>query len=202
MNSPAVRTERLVLTACLSLLAACAPRAADSADEGADAVVETRPADEVATAAHVPLPTDAVPDLDPASDSAGATIGGDASGMPDSREQLDRARAEAGCDIPETVYDLNDIRVYCALPADARAFLERENTCQHVAGEEAYDEARGRELAAAAEAFCNGRERLFAGLLDAHGDDCSVRLLLLDVGRRYDLLTGVPPDDCPPGISR
>lgn len=202
VSLPAVPTKRIVLAACLSLLAACAPRAADSADEGADAVVETPHADGVATAAQVPPPSDTVPDADPATDSAGATVGGDASGMPDSREQLDRARADAGCDIPEAVYDLNDIRVYCALPADARAFLERENTCQHFAGEEAYDDARAEELAAAGETFCDGRERLFAGLLDTHGDDCTVRHLLLDVGTRYDLFTGEAPEDCPPGAAR
>jgi hypothetical protein len=188
VNSPAVPTKRIALLACLSLLAACSPRAADSHVEGTDAAPPVAASDGVA-APDIVAPS-------PAVDTA--AIATDAStGMPD-LDELERARANAGCEVSNDIGDVDDIRIYCAMPADVRAFLERENTCQHFAGEEAYDEERRVELEAADKRYCEGRERIFADLYARHHEDCALREALIGVGNRYDLFTDVAPDHCRP----
>ncbi|MET4615322.1 hypothetical protein ABIA71_000885 [Stenotrophomonas sp. 2619] len=192
-------TKRLALVGCLSLLAACSPQAGDSDTRPADAApvaaapaaATPAPATEVAADAAVTPAADAPTDMD-----AGADVDDDA-GMPD-LEQLQRARAAAGCEVSNDVGELADIRIYCAMPADVRAFLERENTCQHFAGEEPYDEERRQELEQASADYCDGRERIFAALYARHHDDCTIRHALRGVGKRYDLFTGPVPADCQP----
>ncbi len=113
-------------------------------------------------------------------------------------DALQQAHAQAGCDVPRDLGNLGDIGIYCTMPADVRAFLERENTCQHFAGEEAYDAARKRDLEAASAEFCDGRERRFEALYERYFDDCAIRHALIGVGKRYDLFTDTAPDYCRP----
>jgi hypothetical protein len=165
---PAVPINRAALIAFLSLLVACSPRAADSSgDVAADAV--TQPAAAVAPAADEADEPDAV-----------ATL----ADTPDEEQQ---ARAAAGCSVPDDVAFVQDIRIYCGMPADVQAFIERENSCQHFAGEEPYDDARRRELEAAIARFCDDREKIFADLVARHRDDCAIRQALIGVNLRYDL---------------
>lgn len=160
--------NRAALIACLSLLVACSPRAADSTgDVAADAV--TQPAAAVAPAADEADEADAV-----------ATL----ADTPDEEQQ---ARAAAGCSVPDDVAFVQDIRIYCGMPADVQTFIERENSCQHFAGEEPYDDARRRELEAAIARFCDDREKIFADLVARHRDDCAIRQALIGVNLRYDL---------------
>lgn len=154
-------TKRLALVACLSLLAACSPHAADS-------TVDTAP--DVAIA-----------------DAPGTTADAAVATLPDSVDTLEQARAKAGCAVPDDVYFLEDIQIYCSMPADVQAFLARENTCQHFAGEEPYDDERRRELDAANAEFCEGREKNFDDLVARHRDDCTIRQALIEVNQRYDL---------------
>lgn len=181
-------TKRIVLLACLSLLAACSPRAADGTVDGVDA------ASPVVGKEAVAAPE--IPAQSPATENP--LIESDANtGMPD-LDDLERARANAGCEVSNDIGDVDDIRIYCAMPADVRAFLERENTCQHFAGEEAYDQERRVELEAADKRYCQGRERIFADLYERHHADCALREALIGVGNRYDLFTDVAPDHCRP----
>lgn len=103
-------------------------------------------------------------------------------------EALDKARAAADCPVPEDVYDVDDVRIYCAMPADVQAFLARENTCQHFAGEEAYDDERRRELEEASAQYCEGREKIFTDLVARHHGDCATRAALIGINGRYDLV--------------
>ena len=181
-------TKRIALLVCLALLAACAPRAADSNAEGVDAAAPVAARDAVAapdSAAESPAAENPVIEADTNTNT----------GMPD-LDDLERARANAGCEVSNDIGDVDDIRIYCAMPADVRAFLERENTCQHFAGEEAYDEERRVELEAADERYCQGRERIFADLYARHHEECALREALIGVGNRYDLFTDVAPDHC------
>ncbi|WP_421570553.1 hypothetical protein [Stenotrophomonas sp. PD6] len=173
---------RLALPMLLVLLAACSPRAAE------------QQVDPAAAAAVAPAPEPAAVTQPAAAPEDTVTAAAD--DTPDPFEELQRARAEAGCEIPEDVYDLDDIRLYCTLPADVRTFLARENTCQHFAGEEPYDDARRAELEQASAEYCDGREQRFADLFEQHRDDCSIRGALIDIGNRYDLFTLVAPDPC------
>ena len=161
-------TKRLALVACLSLLAACSPQAADSA---ADVTPK-------ATASDPAAPPGAA---EPAPAVAPATTPSTGD------EALDQALAAAGCPVPGDVYDVEDVRIYCQMPADVQAFLARENTCQHFAGEEPYDDERRRELEEASATYCEGREKIFTDLVARHHDDCAVRSALIDINGRYDL---------------
>ncbi|RTQ89043.1 MULTISPECIES: hypothetical protein [Stenotrophomonas] len=162
-------TKRLALIACLSLLAACSPQAADST---ADAAPKAAP---VEPAVEAPAAVEASAEAEPSADLSS----GD--------EALDKARAAAGCPVPEDVYDVDDVRIYCAMPGDVQAFLARENTCQHFAGEEAYDDERRRELEEAGARYCEGRERIFTDLIARHRGDCAIRDALIGINGRYDL---------------
>lgn len=190
-------TKPIALAACLSLLAACSPQAGDSGAHPVDAV----PAAASPAAATSAAVAEEAPDVSVApGDDALTDTDADADdvGMPD-LEQLQRARAAAGCEVSGDVGSLADIRIYCAMPADVRAFLERENTCQHFAGEEPYDEERRQELEQAAAEYCDGREQIFAALYERHHDDCAIRHALRGVGKRYDLfIDPVPAADCQP----
>ena len=164
-------TKRLALIGCLSLLAACSPQAADNA---ADAT----PADPAVTAApavEAPAAVEAIAEAEPATE------------QPSGEEDLDKVRAAAGCPVPEDGYDIDDVRIYCAMPADVQAFLARENTCQHFAGEEPYDDERRRELEEASAKYCEGREKNFTDLVARHRGDCAVRAALIGINGRYDL---------------
>lgn len=162
-------TKRLALIGCLSLLAACSPQATDST---ADAAPKTAPVEPAVTAAPA---VEATAEAEPSTD----LTSGD--------EELDKARAAAGCPVPEDVYDVDDVRIYCAMPTDVQAFLARENTCQHFAGEEPYDDERRRELEEASAKYCEGREKIFTGLVARHRGDCAVREALIGINSRYDL---------------
>lgn len=155
-------TKHLALLVGLSLLAACSPQAADSA---AGAATQNAPA------AAAPPPA----------------AGHSAAALPSGDPELDQARASAGCAVPADVYDVEDVRIYCRMPADVQAFLARENTCQHFAGEEPYDDERRRELEDANARYCEGRRTLFDGLVARHRDDCSIRQALIAINGRYDL---------------
>nr|WP_219629821.1 hypothetical protein [Stenotrophomonas maltophilia] len=168
----AVPTKRLALIACLSLLAACSPQAADSA---ANATPKATPAVTAAPAVEAPAAVEATAEAEPATD------------RPSGDEDLDKARAAAGCPVPEDVYDIDDVRIYCAMPADVQLFLARENTCQHFAGEEPYDDERRRELEEASAQYCEGREKIFTDLVARHRGDCAVRAALIGINTRYDL---------------
>lgn len=176
-------TKRIALALCVSLLAACAPRAVDSPAGDAAAAPATAPMAAAAQAAG--------PEVTTATEAT-------APEPPDALQALERARANAGCPVSEDVYDLDDIRIYCTMPEDVRAFLARENTCQHFAGEEPYDEERRRELDAANQQYCEGREQIFADLFARHHADCGLRQALIGVGTRYDLFTDTASDHCRP----
>ncbi|MGE8271840.1 hypothetical protein [Stenotrophomonas sp.] len=162
-------TKRLALIGCLSLLAACSPQATDST---ADAAPKTAPVEPAVTAAPA---VKATAEAEPSTD----LTSGD--------EEVDKARAAAGCPVPEDVYDVDDVRIYCAMPTDVQAFLARENTCQHFAGEEPYDDERRRELEEASAKYCEGREKIFTGLVARHRGDCAIRKALIGINSRYDL---------------
>lgn len=162
-------TKRLALIGCLSLLAACSPQATDST---ADAAPKTAPVEPAVTAAPA---VEATAEAEPSTD----LTSGD--------EELDKARAAAGCPVPEDVYDVDDVRIYCAMPTDVQAFLARENTCQHFAGEEPYDDERRRELEEASAKYCEGRRKIFTDLVARHRGDCAVREALIGINSRYDL---------------
>lgn len=172
--------KRAALIACLSLLAACSPQAADSTGEvAADAVTQPAIADSAAAA------------VAPAADEADA-----AATLAGTLDEDQQARAAAGCSVPDDVAFLQDIRIYCDMPADVQAFIVRENSCEHFAGEEPYDDARRRELEAAAARFCDGREKIFADLVARHRDDCAIRQALIGVNLRYDLSPGLDLKPC------
>ncbi|WP_336686151.1 hypothetical protein [Stenotrophomonas maltophilia] len=164
-------TKRLALIGCLSLLAACSPQAADNAADATPA----EPAVTAAPAAEALAAVEAIAEAEPATD------------LPSGDEDLDKVRAAAGCPVPEDVYDVDDVRIYCAMPADVQAFLARENTCQHFAGEEPYDDERRRELEEASAKYCEGREKIFTDLVARHRGDCAVRAALIGINGRYDL---------------
>lgn len=169
-------TKRLALIGCLSLLAACSPQAADSTADATPGSTPAEPAATAAPAAEAPAAVEATAEAEPST------------GLPLADEALDKARAAAGCPVPEDVYDVEDVRVYCTMPADVQAFLARENTCQHFAGEEAYDDERRRELEEAGARFCEGREKIFTDLVARHRDDCAIRAALIGINSRYDLV--------------
>lgn len=164
-------TKRLALIGCLSLLAACSPQAADNAADATPAV----PAVTAAPAVEAPAAVEATAEAEPATE------------QPSGDEDLNKVRAAAGCPVPEDVYDVDDVRIYCAMPADVQAFLARENTCQHFAGEEPYDDERRRELEEASAKYCEGREKIFTELVARHRGDCAVRAALIGINGRYDL---------------
>ncbi|MBH1432623.1 hypothetical protein I5U42_15070 [Stenotrophomonas maltophilia] len=164
-------TKRLALIGCLSLLAACSPQAADNATDATPAKAAVTAAPSVEAPAAVEATAEAEP----------------ATNLPSGDEGLDKARVAAGCAVPGDVYDVDDVRIYCAMPADVQAFLARENTCQHFAGEEPYDEERRRELEEASAKYCEGREKIFTDLVARHRGDCAVRAALIGINTRYDL---------------
>ncbi|HEL4832116.1 TPA: hypothetical protein UN269_004348 [Stenotrophomonas maltophilia] len=164
-------TKRLALIGCLSLLAACSPQAADNAADATPA----EPAVTAAPAVEAPAAVEAIAEAEPATE------------QPSGEEDLDKVRAAAGCPVPGDVYDVDDVRIYCAMPADVQAFLARENTCQHFAGEEPYDDERRRELEEASAKYCEGREKNFTDLVARHRGDCAVRAALIGINGRYDL---------------
>lgn len=164
-------TKRLALIGCLSLLAACSPQAADNAADATPA----EPAVTAAPAVEAPAAVEAIAEAEPTTE------------QPSGDEDLDKVRAAAGCPVPEDVYDVDDVRIYCAMPADVQAFLARENTCQHFAGEEPYDDERRRELEEASAKYCEGREKNFTDLVARHRGDCAVRAALIGINGRYDL---------------
>ncbi|KGM23697.1 hypothetical protein [Stenotrophomonas maltophilia] len=164
-------TKHLALIGCLSLLAACSPQAADNAADATPA----EPAVTAAPAVEAPAAVEAIAEAEPATE------------QPSGEEDLDKVRAAAGCPVPEDVYDVDDVRIYCAMPADVQAFLARENTCRHFAGEEPYDDERRRELEEASAKYCEGREKNFTDLVVRHRGDCAVRAALIGINGRYDL---------------
>lgn len=167
--------KRLALIGCLSLLAACSPQAADSTVDAAPNAAPIEPVVTAAPAVEAPAAVEATAEAEPSADLSS----GD--------ETLDKARAAAGCPVSEDVYDVDDVRIYCAMPADVQAFLARENTCQHFAGEEPYDDERRRELEEASAKYCEGRKKIFTGLVARHRGDCAIREALIGINSRYDL---------------
>ncbi|WP_332809076.1 hypothetical protein [Stenotrophomonas sp.] len=178
-------TKRVALLACLTLLAACSPRAADG---GGEAAAPAAPAAQQAPdAVTATVPAIAPPPADP----------GSGDGNPTGTAPVE-SDVNVDCDVPGVIGDPDDHRIYCAMPADVRAFIERENTCQHFAGEEPYDAQRRKELEDAMDEVCSDRERRFAALYATHHDDCVIRHAMIGFGNRYDLFTDVAPDYCRP----
>jgi hypothetical protein len=61
------------------------------------------------------------------------------------------------------------------LPADAQAYVTRRRDCNHWGGEDTYDEARGREIAAAVKALrCDAIDADEARLRRRYGKDPAV----------------------------
>jgi hypothetical protein len=50
------------------------------------------------------------------------------------------------------------------LPADVAAFVEERQQCDHFRGEDAYDEARAKEINAALDRYCTGTDARLAKL--------------------------------------
>jgi predicted lipoprotein len=50
------------------------------------------------------------------------------------------------------------------LPADVAAFVEERQHCDHFRGEDAYDEARAKEINAALDRYCTGTDARLAKL--------------------------------------
>ncbi|MNM25208.1 hypothetical protein D3C81_356490 [compost metagenome] len=169
--------NRAALIACLSLLAACSPQATDNGAGGA--TPEGVAVDPVAPIA--PPATSPAALQEPAEEPSAASL-------PSSYEELEQVRAAAGCAVSNDVYDIEDIRIYCQMPDDVQAFLARENTCQHFAGEEPYDDERRRELEEASATYCEGREKIFTDLVARHRGDCAIRTALIGINSRYDLV--------------
>jgi hypothetical protein len=61
-----------------------------------------------------------------------------------------------------------------ALPADVVAFAQRQETCYHFRGEEGYNAARRRELNRAVHKYCDGADRMEAGLREKYQDNPAV----------------------------
>ena len=80
------------------------------------------------------------------------------------------ARATAVCTIPEDV-DPEHHAGFCAMPPAVRAFVARQDVCNHFAGEEPYDAARRRELDKAMAKYCDGNEATWAKLRAQYRQD-------------------------------
>ncbi|MBO9882026.1 hypothetical protein [Xanthomonas sp. D-109] len=80
------------------------------------------------------------------------------------------AAAKPACTIPDAV-DPEHYEGFCAMPAPIRAFVARQDTCTHFAGEEPYDAARRRELERAMAKYCDGNEQTWATLRAQYRQD-------------------------------
>ncbi|MEP7222362.1 MAG: hypothetical protein ABI673_06800 [Novosphingobium sp.] len=58
-----------------------------------------------------------------------------------------------------------------ALPADVRNYIARRDSCDHWRGEDPYDAARAREIAAAVVASCKGTDAALARLRHRYARD-------------------------------
>lgn len=96
------------------------------------------------------------------------------------------ANADGTCALAAQVRE--DIRPdLCAMPADVQALVERQETCEHFAGEEPYDDARRRELASAIARYCTGNEKRASALLERHRRDARITRWLRDYLREAGL---------------
>ncbi|WP_343237266.1 hypothetical protein [Xanthomonas sp.] len=83
----------------------------------------------------------------------------------------ERAPAKAAtCTIPAEVAPEHQPG-FCQMPPDVRAFVARQDTCEHFAGEEPYDAERRRELDAAIDEFCSGNDATWTRLRERHRHD-------------------------------
>ncbi|WP_295913410.1 hypothetical protein [uncultured Xanthomonas sp.] len=80
------------------------------------------------------------------------------------------AAPKPACTIPDAV-DPEHHDGFCTLPAPIRAFVVRQDTCTHFAGEEPYDAARRRELEQAMAKYCDGNEQTWATLRAQYRQD-------------------------------
>ena len=80
------------------------------------------------------------------------------------------AAAKVDCAIPAEV-DPEHHAGFCALPQEIRAFVARQDVCNHFAGEEPYDAARRRELEKAMAKYCDGNEASWARLRAKYRQD-------------------------------
>ncbi|MEB1527884.1 hypothetical protein [Xanthomonas sp. WHRI 7945] len=78
--------------------------------------------------------------------------------------------AKAACAIPADV-DPEHHAGFCAMPQDVRAFVARQDVCNHFAGEEPYDAARRRELERAIAKYCDGNEAAWTKLRAQYRQD-------------------------------
>lgn len=61
-----------------------------------------------------------------------------------------------------------------SLPSEVTAFKERRDACDHFRGEEAYDAARAKELAAKLDTYCHGTDQELATLRSRYAGDANV----------------------------
>ncbi|XQA60793.1 hypothetical protein ACM9XD_15470 [Xanthomonas sacchari] len=80
------------------------------------------------------------------------------------------AAPKPACTIPDAV-DPEHHDGFCTLPEPIRAFVARQDTCTHFAGEEPYDAARRRELEQAMAKYCDGNEQTWATLRAQYRQD-------------------------------
>lgn len=96
------------------------------------------------------------------------------------------AAAKPACTIPDAV-DPEHHDGFCSMPEPIRAFVARQDTCNHFAGEDAYDAARGRELEKAMARYCNGNEQTWAKLRAQYRQDPPRDAWLRRYGKDVDL---------------
>ncbi|MCW0462255.1 hypothetical protein NB717_003323 [Xanthomonas sacchari] len=80
------------------------------------------------------------------------------------------AAPKPACTIPDAV-DPEHHDGFCTLPEPIRAFVARQDTCNHFAGEEPYDKARRRKLEQAMAKYCDGNEQTWATLRAQYRQD-------------------------------
>ncbi|WP_053069644.1 hypothetical protein [Xanthomonas sp. NCPPB 1128] len=96
------------------------------------------------------------------------------------------AAAKPTCTIPDAV-DPEHHDGFCSMPEPIRAFVARQDTCNHFAGEDAYDAARGRELEKAMAKYCDGNEQTWAKLRAQYRQDPPRDAWLRRYGKDVDL---------------
>lgn len=76
---------------------------------------------------------------------------------------------------------------YCMLPPDVRAFVVRNDACEHFLGEEPYDAERRKQLEAAFRKYCKGARNTFDTLMARYRNDAATRAWLQRYGEEMTL---------------
>ncbi|MCI2263608.1 hypothetical protein [Xanthomonas indica] len=96
------------------------------------------------------------------------------------------AAAKPACTIPDAV-DPEHHAGFCSMPEPISAFVARQDTCSHFAGEEPYDAARRRDLEKAMDTYCDGNEQTWAKLRAQYRQDPPRDAWLRRYGKDVDL---------------